>query len=79
MATGSTLACLQVEELSRCRTKGYGKEYGKGNFRPLPNKQKGLGVELDKPKMVAAKPENEDRLASLREFRRKNGLCFKCG
>jgi hypothetical protein len=27
----------------------------------------------------STKPDFEDKLASLKEFKRKNGLCFKCG
>lgn len=77
VATASILASLQEEELSRCRAKGYGKEFAKGNFRALQDKCK--AGDPDKPKAVWAKPETEDKLATLREFRRKNGLCFKCG
>lgn len=44
----------------------------------------GKGVEKVKggePNKVkpALKNNSEDKLVSLRDFRRKNGLCFKCG
>lgn len=41
------------------------------------DKQKGL--EADKLKGKAVRDNHEDKLASLKLYRSKNGLCFKCG
>lgn len=77
MATASALAVLQEEELARCRSKNKGKEFAKGVFKPTQGKLK--GGENDRIMPVLNKIEGEDKLASLRDFRRKDGLCFKCG
>lgn len=68
---------MQEEELGHCRSKNQGKEFAKGVFKPAQDKLK--GGENDKVKPMLNKIEGEDKLASLRDFRRKNGLCFKCG
>ncbi|XP_066324466.1 uncharacterized protein [Miscanthus floridulus] len=73
--TASALALLQEEELSQGKHKFGG--YTKGTFKHNADKAK-VG-DSDRGKMDAAVKENEDKLASLRETRRKNGLCFKCG
>jgi hypothetical protein len=43
----------------------------------LPDKQK--GQELDLVKQKDQRASCEDKLATLKEFHRRNGLCFKCG
>lgn len=73
--TASALALLQQEELSQGKHKFGG--YTKGTFKHNVDKAK-VG-DSDRGKMDVAVKENEDKLASLRETRRKNGLCFKCG
>jgi hypothetical protein len=35
--------------------------------------------EVEKPKQQHLLTEPEDKLTALKNFRRKNGLCFKCG
>lgn len=41
------------------------------------DKQK--GQELDSVKQKDQRANSEDKLATLKEFHRRNGLCFKCG
>jgi len=66
--TASALALIQEEELNNVRNKTGGKNWSK----PVTEKVKPVEVEITKYKA-------EDKLSNLREFRRKNGLCFKCG
>jgi len=51
--------------------------FGKNSFKH--NFDKAKSVDSDRGKADVTVKENEDKLASLRETRRKNGLCFKCG
>jgi hypothetical protein len=51
--------------------------YSKSSFKPGANKLK--VSEADKSKGDGQVKESEDKLASLRDYRRKNSLCFKCG
>jgi hypothetical protein len=76
VATASTLACLQEEELARSHSRSSGRDVQKLVFKFRVEKSK--AVEPDKTKAVL-KNDTEDKLATLREFRRNNGLCFKCG
>jgi hypothetical protein len=71
------LALKQEEELAKTRTKVFNKEYTKTAYKPLQDKNNNTEVDVGKPKVQ--KPEFEDRLATLKEFKRRNGLCFKCG
>lgn len=41
--------------------------------------EKQKGIEIDKLKAKVVKSDNEDKLTTLKLYRRKNGLCFKCG
>jgi hypothetical protein len=43
----------------------------------LSDKAKSTDGETSKQKMH--KSETDEKLAALKEFRRRNGLCFKCG
>ena len=36
-------------------------------------------TDTDKAKAKPAKSDSDDKLAALKLYRRKNGLCFKCG
>lgn len=65
--TASALALIQEEELSNLK----GKTGVKGFTKTIPDKAKGVEVEGGGKK--------EDKLGTLRDYRRKNGLCFKCG
>lgn len=72
VATASALATLQEEELNRCRPKNLGQDFTKGTFKPVLDKMK--GEDHEKTKATLNKTKGEDKLASLRDFRRKNGL-----
>jgi len=72
------LALLQEEELSQARSKfARSKEFSKNNSRQGFGRSK--WSESMKSKGDGQPKEAEDKLAALREKRRKNGLCFKCG
>lgn len=76
VATTSTLACLQEEEINKSRAKSFGKDIQRHAYRQGVEKVKGGEPNKVKPTL---KNNSEDKLVSLRDFRRKNGLCFKCG
>ncbi|CAD6334713.1 unnamed protein product [Miscanthus lutarioriparius] len=60
---------LQEEELAMAKVKPVGRGFTKGFDR------NGNTKAADK----TSQSDSEDKLASLKQFRRKNGLCFKCG
>lgn len=63
------MALLREEELQAYKPKSFGRGFTKATERTRTNK-------TDK---LQSKFEHEDKLASLKQYRRKNGLCFKCG
>jgi hypothetical protein len=67
--TASALALLQEEELSNFRNRSLGRVFTKNLDRNTHGKST--------PKLQAV--DTEDKVQSLKSFRRKNGLCFKCG
>lgn len=67
--TASALAMLQEEELNAAKPKYWGKTYNKGQERPV----------LAKALTEKGVPKTDDKLSALKQYRRKNGLCFKCG
>lgn len=73
--TASALALLQEEELARGKNKFGG--YTKNHVKPSFDKTK--ISKSDKGRAEGQFKENVDKLAALKEMRRKNGLCFKCG
>lgn len=75
--TASTLALIQEGELNKIKSKGFIKEYQKTNFKSWTDKPK--GNEADPAQQKGQKASNEDKLATLKDFRKKNGLCFKYG
>jgi len=75
--TASALALLQETELSKCKSKSVVRDSYRANFRTMGDKLK--TGEPDKPKQQVPVTETEDKLANLKSFRRRNGLCFKCG
>ncbi|CAD6334226.1 unnamed protein product [Miscanthus lutarioriparius] len=75
--TVNALALLQETELGRSKGRVHGKNEFRGSFKTNVEKMKfGDG---DKPKQQPVLTETEDKLTALKNFRRKNGLCFKCG
>lgn len=77
VATASALALLQEEELSIGRQKSSPREIQKHVQKAGTDRWR-VG-DSEKSKGVLNKQEGEDKLASLKDHRRKNGLCFKCG
>jgi hypothetical protein len=67
--TASALALLQEAELGRFKMKSVVKEGYKAPLKPT----------VDKPKQQLVQSESKVKLVALKNFRRKNGLCFKCG
>jgi hypothetical protein len=72
--TASALALLQEEELNSIKQRSMSRALTKGVDRNLADKARGSGSD----KRVQ-KSDSEDKLATLKQYRRKNGLCFKCG
>jgi ribosomal protein L32 len=77
--TASALALIQEEELDSCRHKLSVKSTSAPNFRAHQVVEKQKGIETDKLKAKVVKGDTEDKLATLKLYRRKNRLCFKCG
>lgn len=75
--TASALALIQGDELAKIKSKGFGKDYSKQGFKQFNDKHK--GNELDMTKLKQNKADSEDKRATLKEYRRKHGLCFRCG
>lgn len=71
--TTIALALIQEQELKQGNAKSSGQE-----FTRLTG-PKNKAVETTKPIIKTTKTEAEDKLASLKSFRCRNGLCFKCG
>jgi hypothetical protein len=67
--TASALALLQEEELAITKVKPVGRGFTKGFDRNGGNKAPDKTLQFG----------TDDKLAALKQFRRKNGLCFKCG
>lgn len=69
--------------MTKARRQGCAKEFlevrdvQKNSWKPMADKVK--QIDLDKSKPMLNRTEPEDKLASLRDHRRKNSLCFKCG
>jgi hypothetical protein len=60
---------LQEEELNASKPRIFGRVFNKGLDRHVQEK-----AMTDK-----AVPKTDDKLSTLKQYRRKNGLCFKCG
>jgi len=79
VAEASSLALLQEEELAKGKKKFILKDSvrGKANsakkFRTLSEEKQ------DAPKQKNDKADHSDKLKELVQYRRKHGLCFKCG
>ena len=71
--TTSALALIQEQDLEQGNAKSSGQDFIRLT-RP-----KNTVVEPVKPIIKTTKTEAENKLASLKSFRRRNGLCFKCG
>lgn len=67
--TASALALIQEQDIGSVRAKSSGREFTRGTKVP----------DQTKPAYKEQKAEADDKLASLKSFRHRNGLCFKCG
>ena len=78
------LALIQETELEQRRKKS-SQAMTKSSFRPFPLSEKQKPVTVDKPDKVGMvkqqldRPESDDKVKALMLFRKKNGMCFKCG
>jgi heterodisulfide reductase subunit C len=75
--TASALTLLQEAELGKSKSRPQVKDSFRSSFKNFGDKVK-VG-DADKPKQQTMLTEFEDKLANLKNFRRRNGLCFKCG
>lgn len=75
--TASALALLQEEELNACKHKPFGRVFTKGNDKWVTDRASGSSG--DKVQAKTQKSDTEEKLSALKQYRRKNGLCFKCG
>lgn len=71
----SALALLQEEKLENSRKKFGTKEHSKSGFKSFNLVDRPKATKHKKGKMKPA----EDKLGSLKAYRRQNGLCFRCG
>lgn len=74
VSTTSILALLQEEELNAALGKFFGREFTKGTGKIGNQAKKLQDNEKWKPRTKA-----DEKLKELKQYRRKNGLCFKCG
>lgn len=70
--TASALALIQEEESGHNRGKSGLRESFRGSVKQGPDK-------LGQKEGDSSRQKGEDKLLTLKEFRRKNGLCFRCG
>jgi hypothetical protein len=79
VATASALALLQEEELNLVKTRAMTKEYNIGHYRTGKENDKPKDGSMEVNKIKVDRTERSEKLEALRNYRRKNGLCFKCG
>ena len=72
--SASALALIQEQEIEGGRAKSSWRDFTRGVPRAA---EKGKSVEPVKQNTQRA--ETDDKLAGLKSYRRRNGLCFKCG
>lgn len=77
--TASALAMIQEEELENCKHEYAVRAGAVPNFKGNQAVERQKINEADKTKAKSVKGDTEDKLAALKIYRRKNGLCFKCG
>lgn len=68
--TVSALTLIQEQEVEISRAKTSGRDFTRGAPKAKQDSSKVANTEQ--------KPEGDDKLASLKSFRRRNGLCFEC-
>ena len=79
VAEASSLALLQEEEVAKSKKKFVLKESFRNKtntserFKTVPEEKQ------EATKHKTDRPDHPDKLKELMQYRRKNGLCFKCG
>jgi len=74
--TAATLALLQEEEFEPFKRRSFFKQDGKEPYKPNAKTKSYTMSEESRP---AVATRAEDKLESLKSFRRAKGLCFTCG
>lgn len=77
--TASALALIQEEELENCKHRYSTKSNSVTSFKGNQAVERQKVNEIDKTKAKSVKSDSDDKLDALKLYRRKNGLCFKCG
>lgn len=78
----ATLAFIQEEELAICGGRAISPDMFKASFRQAPRSDKGnmdISDNLGAVKLKKDKGDSDDKVKALMTFRKKNGLCYKCG
>jgi len=80
--TASSLALLQESELESNRSRGVPKEFSRSFSKHSGSTDRPKHTPSEQvlqPKSKPDKLEQDDKLKSLMQHRKKNGLCYKCG
>ena len=77
--TASALALIQEQELEHGQAKSSGRDFTRSTARSSFGLDRAKPTEANRPVIKTHKTEAKDKLASLKSFRRRNALCFKCG
>ena len=72
-----SLISIPDTDLGRSKAKYQVKENFRLTFKPAS--ERGKFADVDKPKQQPMVTESNDKLTALKNFRKRNGLCFKCG
>jgi hypothetical protein len=72
----SAMALLQDEELNIGKHKTLGRVFTKGIDRGMTNKN--TIADAEKGKNKQRRPGMDEKVATLKQYQRHNGLCFKC-
>lgn len=73
----SSLALMQEEVLNLKKDRAGHREFHKTKIKTFGDR--GKITDADKLKTATAHQDSDDKLMALKDFRRKSGLCFKCG
>jgi len=80
VAAASALALLQEEELGKTKKRSLIKDSYHSKLNASSEKFRTLSDDTGPaPKSKSERIDGSDKLKELMQFRRKNGLCFKCG
>jgi len=77
--TASSLALIQEQELEQEQSKSSRRDFTRSTGRSGMTADKSKATDTSKLLIKTHKTKTEDKLATLKSFRRRYGLCFKCG